>query len=122
MGVSVGMKGVISKETRLTIVDFVVLNDQVNDTMSVTQVIDMVQELQQDLSRNKVSNCFKRKIWPQNTGVLKPKSVLSQGTTTKRYAITVSQKCRWFRTYKCALELLREKSIVECRKTGKTFG
>ena len=72
-------------------VDVLAKKDLTNEGLSMTEALDMIQDVLPKLSCKQVYNCFKRTFLPNNKSVLKSIPVVAQSTTTKRSVIIVVQ-------------------------------
>lgn len=124
VGMSAGRKPLVDETKQNFLKDTLIRHDRGNDGKSPSETIDVIQELVPGLDRKQAAQAFHRTIRPKISGAggIKPRPVKSQGTTTKRSAITISQQYRWHKSVEKALDFLRRENTGVCRKTGKTFG
>ena len=106
------------------VVDTMIQYDRANDGKSPKEMIDMVLEVNSDLSRKQASQTINWTIRPKATGKggIKPKPVKAQAMTTKRSVITVKQQFRWHMTVEKVFDFLRRMNTGVCCQTGKSFG
>ena len=87
-------------------------------------MVEVVQEINPELSRAQASYQVRANILPKNAakGVLKPNLVKAQGTTSDRTGISVASQYRW---HYLVEEILRRANRVNtgtCPVTGKQYG
>jgi len=102
--------------------DVIACRDRGNNPFTIAESIDLVQELNPDLTQKQASWHFHQALWPSHPDQLKPHIVKAQATTTKRSNINLHQQYRWFVCYESAIAELRRHNTGCCRLTGKTFG
>jgi hypothetical protein len=122
VGKSVGQPPLIKKKDQEFVAQVLARLDRANDGATLPEAIDIVQQLDPDLSRQQARMAFRRTVHLQHPTLLKPKLRVAQSTTTKRSAITVMQQYRWHTTYESALNELRRRNTGVCKVTGKSFG
>jgi hypothetical protein len=122
LGASVGRQRIVPVETSELLAQCAARADRGNDGKSRKEMIDLLQDVQPELSREQAANTWDRTLKDERNKYLKPKLMRAQATTTKRSAITVEQQYRWFTTYNNAVDFLREKNTGRCKKTGRLFG
>jgi hypothetical protein len=76
IGASVGRKSVFSKDASSALVGLIVRHNERSSPKSLSEVIDIGQELHPELTRKQVSSAFRRTIWSNNTELLNPESVV----------------------------------------------
>jgi len=113
LGAKPGAKPAISEEQQEVLVDVLIRADRANDPKNMKELVDIVQVLNPDLSREAASQCYRRTIRPAHSGRVTG-LVTAQPTTTKRSACTVTQQWRWHSlvdsTWDEIVELNREES------------
>jgi hypothetical protein len=122
VGKSVGRPSLLTTGDQRFISDVLARLDRANDGSDLSGAIDLIQDINPDLSRTQARQTFARTVRPNHPHILKPKNMTAQATTTKRSAITVPQQFRWLRTYNSCLDDLRRRNMGVCKLTGKTFG
>jgi hypothetical protein len=121
VGVGVGPgKTTLMPDTEDFLVDVMRRRDRGNDGMDRSESIQMMQDLQPELSHKQAERQFDRNVRPAHkdvlTGIIK-----AEATTSKRSAITVEQQYRWHSTVDSALKQLR-KLNTGLTPDGKSFG
>ena len=95
--------------------------DRGNEGKSRSEAIDMVQEVNQTLTRKQASRQLTDYILRKNE-MVKNSLVKSTAITTIRSAITVEQQFYWHYIYESCLDKLRDVNKGLCKKSGKSFG
>ena len=90
------------KETTLIILDVIVRKDRANDGIGVPETIEIVSDLNPNLSIVQIRNafCHLRKTNKEYLSRVTKKPVVAQASTTKRNMIMVPQQWRWFQVPK----------------------
>ena len=122
LGKQVGAKPVLEKHLSQFVSDVVRRADRGNEGKSRREAIDLIAEVNPNLSFQQSSNYFDRTFKKLHKDEIKAKPVKAQKTTSKRSMITVEQQYRWFKTYGEGVDYLRRMNTGTCNKTGKTFG
>ena len=94
LGSGVGKKPLLDSQSNGIIVDVLVRRDRVNQGMGVDGALGILEEMCPDLTRKQLGRSLRRTVFPATSDRL-TKPVVPQATTTKRSAITVSQRWRW---------------------------
>ena len=121
LGSSVGRKPMISKEDQGFVCDVLARADRGNEGKNRKEAIDLIQDLAPELSRKQASRALTVHILEKENNV-KKNIIKSQASTTSRSSITVDQQFRWHNTYENCLNILRNKNVGKCKKSGKSFG
>jgi len=84
-GKSVGVKPLIAPADQKFLRDTIIRHDRANDGKNPAETINLIQEMNPNLSRKQASQVWNRTIHPKivSNGGIKPKPVKAQGTTTK---------------------------------------
>ena len=122
IGGKVGRKSIVREENSKFIAQTIVRADRANKGKTPGEVQEDLMALEPDLTSKQVENFFNRTFKKNHAGLIKPRAVRAQKTTTKRSQCTVSQQYRWRKRYKNGLKFLREKNTGLCKMSGKTFG
>ena len=90
------------KETTPIILDVIVRKDRANDGIGVPETIEIVSDLNPNLSIVQIRNafCHLRKTNKEYLSRVTNKPVVAQASTTKRNMIMVPQQWRWFQVPK----------------------
>ena len=121
LGGQVGRNTLLSKKECVFFGDVLARADRGDEGKSCSEAIDLVQEVNQNLTRPQASRQLTDNILRKNE-MVKNSLVKSTATTTIRSAITVEQQFRWFYIYDACLTKLRESNKGLCKKSGKMFG
>jgi hypothetical protein len=121
VGKAAGWPSFLTKGNQEFILDALACLDRANNGSDLPVAIDLVQDIEPQLSRTQARQTFSRTIRPNHTHLLKPKTMTAQATTTKRSTITVPQQFRWLWTYNSCLDDLPRHNLGVCNLTGKTF-
>ena len=94
MGCQAGRKRVLSAETSQFVSDTLRRKDRANDGLTRQGGIDLLQDLEPQLTLSQCARAFDRNVRVENKEVLTG-IVKAQSSTVKRSAITVQQQWRW---------------------------
>jgi hypothetical protein len=89
--------------------------DQANEGANYQEAVDLVQELDQNLTQEQARHHLSRTLLKGDTSIVKSKAVVAQQTTTERSNITVPQQYRWHQNYEHSLDELRRNNTDVCR-------
>jgi hypothetical protein len=98
--------------------------DQENDGLSSKEAVDMIQELQPDLTRVGAQRQIQRYVLPVNSQllVLEKCKRKVQATTSNRTNINTAQQYHWHRAVDEVYDFMRTKNTKLCKLSGKSFG
>jgi hypothetical protein len=98
--------------------------DQENDGLLSNEAVDMIQELQPDLTRVGAQRHIKLYILPVNSqlSVLKKCKQKVQATTSNRTNRNTAQQYCWHCAVDEAYDFMRTKNTGLCKLSGKSFG
>ena len=94
LGSQPGPSRLVSKDASQFVVDVMRRKDRADDGMNRRESIDLLQDLQPELTRKQATGAFDKTIRPEHKAVLTG-VVKAESTTQKRLAITVPQQTRW---------------------------
>ena len=121
IGVATGRPALLSAHKSELLAQCAVKADRSNEGMTPAQLEANIQKLNPELTAEQAKN-HRRTFMKKNAGVLKPKAVKAQKTTSRRSQCTVAQQFRWRKMVDKAMNILRERNTGVCQVTGKTFG
>jgi hypothetical protein len=98
--------------------------DRENDGLSSKEAVDMIQELQPDLTRVGAQRQIQRYVLPVNSQllVLKKCKQKVQATTNDRTNINTAQQYRWHCAVDKVYDFMRTKNTGLCKLSGKSLG
>jgi hypothetical protein len=98
--------------------------DRENDCLSSKEAVDMIQELQSDITRVVAQKQIQRHVLPMNSklSVLKKCKQKVQATNSNRAHINVAQQYHWHCAVDEVYNFLRTKNTGLCKPSGKSFG
>lgn len=92
LGASMGRKILINPQDQSFIIDNLARKDRGNEGATPAEAIDLVLEVNPELSRKQASQCMNRSVLPKHPDKIKRKPRKAQATTTKRCNINVQQQ------------------------------
>ena len=98
--------------------------DQINDGLLSKEAVNIIQELQPDITRKGARKQIIRYVLPVNAtaSVLKKTAQKIQATASDRRNINVAQQCCWHCAVEEVYDLMRSKNTELCKIFGKSFG
>ena len=119
-----GKKKLLSDEDVKFAGEVLARQDRANDGYNVQEAMDMLKNLNPDMSRRAASRQLSRRVLPVNhaRGILKKKPVKPQATTSDRTNINAAQQWRFHTLVDRVFDELRDANLGKCNKSGKTFG
>jgi hypothetical protein len=98
--------------------------DQKNDGLSSKEAVDMIQEIQPDLTRVGAQRQIQHYVLPVNSQLLVIKKCKQkvQATTSNRTNINTAQQYRWHCAVDKVCDFMRTKKTGLCKLSGKSFG
>ena len=119
-----GRKKLIDGENCDFVAETLARQDRCNDGASRKEAIDIIMDIEPDLTRKQASRQLSRVILPvaHANGILKKSLQKVQCTTSDRIAISIPQQYRWHIAVDAEYDFLRENNRGLCAKTKKSFG
>ena len=116
-----GRSMILSTTDQLYIAEVLARKDRANDGLDISEAIDLVMELNENVTRKQAHQHIKRCLMPNYAHIIKPRVVAAQKTTTSRTQITLVQQFRWHETVTRAYNELKKRNKGTCNLTGKPF-
>ena len=119
-----GKKRLLKSSEVEFLVDLYARVDQVNTEMDRSEVVDVIMEMNQNISQKAVTLHLKRILLPVNAepGIVRENLVKIQATTSNQSEINLSKQYRWHVLVGGVYNIMRIESTGLGKKSGKSFG